>query len=130
MRCSQLFQEPIKPNNWRGSNIPKDYCTWSSTWWTWLKARFRKKLSTYPKIQTVTAGNTRGNTRLFAKQGWPRSITHSIREVFVISPLVTSTPSQTKDGYRSSLWIIQQWRKNAFQETASSSHPLRGWIHC
>lgn len=24
--------------------------------------------STYPKFQTVTAGNTRGNIRLFAKQ--------------------------------------------------------------
>lgn len=29
-----------------------------------------EKTFTYPKFQTVTAGNTRGNTKLFAKQGW------------------------------------------------------------
>jgi len=50
------------------------------------ESQVQNKLSTYPRFQTVTAGNTKGNTRLFVKQGWPRNTTHSIREAFGFSP--------------------------------------------
>lgn len=47
------------------------------------ESQVQNKLSTYPKFQTVTAGNTRGNTRLFAKQFWPVSITQCKRPMLL-----------------------------------------------
>lgn len=128
MRCSQLLQEPIKPSNWRGSNIPMDPPDLSFDGLDW-KPGSENNFQLTPNSKQWQQG-IQEEIPDYLQNKTDLEVLHTAWEVFVISPLVTSTPSQTKDGYRSSLWIIRGWRKNIFQDNASSSYPLRGWIHC